>query len=172
MIPTLTNSKCYKYLGYWINVDLDWSYQRKISQEKFIRDLDKIKRLRISAEQKTYVVNMTINSEIGYIMRLVPFSKSTISSFEKRINSTFRRQIGGNRSYNGKFFSLSLLNNGLNSTPLSWINKAQKIGTIIEYGLNNEKNSYEYISSSYRMMTFKRKDGDLQSFLNNKKIYH
>lgn len=39
-LPFLPKNKCYKHLGVYINLDLDWSHQVTVSVNKFTRCID------------------------------------------------------------------------------------------------------------------------------------
>ena len=82
-IPWAEPHESYKYLGIYINLNLDWKQQIKISSYKYLRHIAYLHKRCFNASQTAEILNLVVFPAITYRMCVVIFPKELIKKWDQ-----------------------------------------------------------------------------------------
>jgi ribonuclease HI len=93
-VKMLDQGASYKYLGIWVNLNLDWRKQTEECEKKLKNSLTLISFKKMSVDQKISLVNITIHTSIGYRMNVVPFAAGWLQEMDKIVVERMAKIMG------------------------------------------------------------------------------
>ena len=121
----LGSSKSYRYLGFWLNLDLNWQDLKDHLQNQIRVILNLItSKFYLSPAQMIKLINATIHAVIGYRMQVILFPTEWINNIESMITTALFRST---KVYS---FSGPMWTTASNFIPLRYLNHSRLIGSL------------------------------------------
>jgi ribonuclease HI/exonuclease III len=133
-VETLEEHQSYRYLGIWVNLDLNWEKQIAALNAAVYRVLTAIRRKCITPDQKIHCINVLVNTKIAYAATVVPM-ESSIREWQKQIAQTVRGAIKIHNCPEQALYE-KRSKGGRGLINLSSLYDAIKVTTLLDYGLN------------------------------------
>jgi ribonuclease HI len=83
----------YKYLGIWLNLELDWTKQEKESVSTLTWLCSKLKYRRLPLHTKIYIINNVFAPSIAYRMNFAQYSRESLSRLQQIVNGTITTHL-------------------------------------------------------------------------------
>jgi Reverse transcriptase (RNA-dependent DNA polymerase) len=138
-VPWLKPSESYKYLGVYINLDLNWNKQILITDLGFIRHIAYLRRKCFTASQTAEILNLVVFPVITYRMCVVVFPDEYITKWDDMVRSLMAHKLHSNPQLACRHWYLQHKYGGYNLFKLKDL---QIINTVSNY-LNFAANSID-----------------------------
>ena len=144
----------YKYLGVYINLNLDWTKQHQVSNLTFIKHLAYLRRRCFTASQTVEILNLVVFPAITYRMCVVQFPKELLDKWDLMARCLISAKLHTGLHLGYKFWSLPLYYGGYN---LFLLKDLQLINTIAIF-LNFSANSSNIYTNVLSLANFGQSD--------------
>ena len=84
-IPFIKSSESYKYLGIYINLELDWTKQRSISWSILMRHISCLQNRCLSTKQITKILNTIVIPSFNYGLQFYSYPKKWAAKIERQL---------------------------------------------------------------------------------------
>ena len=84
-IPFISSNECYKYLGVYINLDLNWDRQKIILWSSFQKQINFLCNKCLNIKQVTKILNIIIIPALYYSLQFFNLSKIWAAKFERKL---------------------------------------------------------------------------------------
>jgi hypothetical protein len=142
-IETLNTNQSYKYLGIWLNINLDWNEHEQKLEQSINRVLTKIRNKAITPDQKIHCINVLINTKIAYSMPIVPL-EAKIIIWSKTIKNLVKKATENTQGTDEAIFG-EKNKGGRGLIQLEAVFSSIVATSFIDNGLNAPKDSYSRI---------------------------
>jgi exonuclease III len=134
-LQKLDPAASYKYLGFWINLELNWTKQQNECEKKLRGTLNVISLKAMSVDQKITLVNIVAHNSIGYRMNAVAFTNTWLEEMDRMIVARIARLAGvqSNKKNDNAIWALRGLN------KLVHLQTAIYVSTMVERVLNSNE---------------------------------
>lgn len=92
-------NESYKYLGFHINLELNWKHERQAAEQKYETSLRHIQAPNIAANTKIAYINTVTNKKLEWSMQLVEFPNKTLRALDKEARDTVRKAASAAPGY-------------------------------------------------------------------------
>jgi hypothetical protein len=93
-VKFISQDNSYKYLEFWINLDLNWHKQQNESEVKIRKMLDLISFKKMSIDQKITLINIVLHNSIEYRMNVIAFPNGWLEKMDNIIVSRILKLLG------------------------------------------------------------------------------
>jgi hypothetical protein len=80
----LLSNESYKYLGMWINIELQWSFYKEQTVKKYLTYLKKLDTKRVSPEIKINAINYLLLPILQYSMNVLRYDEKTLRMLDSK----------------------------------------------------------------------------------------
>jgi ribonuclease HI len=96
-IPVLEQGECYKYLGVWVNVQLNWEKQKQVLHQRVLARLKLLESLPATPSAKVEVINIFALSLLNYHMQMIQFPEKWLCDIQERACTAVKKGLLANR---------------------------------------------------------------------------
>src|ERR1700679_2928149 len=96
-LPFYKSKESYKYLGIWINLDLNWSDQTRISNAMYSKYLSYLYKKCFNASQTAEILNLVVFPSLTYRMNIIKFPAPTIKKWDKQARNLLAYKLRENQ---------------------------------------------------------------------------
>lgn len=132
-LKSIDKSKCYKYLGTMINLDLDWTKQLKHSEAAVTKLTRNIHRKAITTDQKIKCFNVLVNTKLAYQFNNIDFPDEWIKQVQSKITRTIHASIPISSKASQEFLWMRNRDGGRQLNNLQDIRSTCAIGSWYDY---------------------------------------
>jgi hypothetical protein len=135
-LPFFDTHESYKYLGVWINLDLDWTDQFNSSQGGLIRNLTYLRHKCFTPSQTAEIINIVVLPAITYRMNIVSYPKDLLTKWDKWVKNLMAYKLQQKTWFGCKHWYLPNYESGYNVFKLTDMQKIYLPTSYINYALN------------------------------------
>jgi len=134
----LKSDESYKYLGIYMNLNMNWERQQTITRTKFLRQLFFVEKKCFNATQTISIINKVIIPAIMYRMQVMIFDKKYLKELDDFIARCIQRKMRVSTRSSKKELYLKEDDMGWGLKSLQDIQTHTIITSLLDYGLNSE----------------------------------
>ena len=97
ILPYYKKNESYKYLGLWINLDLSWEEQTKISNFTYNKYISYLYKKCFNASQTVEILNLVVFPSITYRMNIMKYPDETIKKWDKQARNLLAYKLRVNQ---------------------------------------------------------------------------
>jgi len=91
--PTMLDSnESYKYLGFYFNLDLNWTRHENECKRKFVHLLSLVRKRKLPTDLKINIINKIIIPTLQYSMYAIRFNDDLLKYFNKQVTNLIKRE--------------------------------------------------------------------------------
>ena len=113
-LPFYKPNESYKYLGVWINLNLDWSEQIKISNFIYHKNIAYLFKRCFTASQTAEILNLVVFPAITYRMSIVNYDINYLKKWDKMARNLLSYKLKEKQFWGCKHWYLPKYNYGYN----------------------------------------------------------
>jgi len=96
-IPYMESSGSYKYLGVYINLDLNWTKQTTVTNYNYMKHIAYLRKKCFTASQTAEILNLVVFPAITYRMGVVIFPDEYIAKWDKSARNLMSYKLHANQ---------------------------------------------------------------------------
>ena len=100
-IPFLRREESYKYLGIWLNIEMNLKKQRDICKKYADKILKYLDRRMLTSNQKVHLINSLVNPCLAYQMQVVRFKDCFLEKINKESRKVIKKKHESTCIWNG-----------------------------------------------------------------------
>ncbi|HYJ01232.1 MAG TPA: reverse transcriptase family protein, partial [Nitrososphaeraceae archaeon] len=97
-VPFYESSESYKYLGLWINLDLNWKKQEQISNFTLNKSLAFLYKKCFNATQTIEILNLVVFPAITYRMNFMYYNEAMLKQWDKQVKNLVGYKLRENQN--------------------------------------------------------------------------
>jgi len=138
-VPKLEPNQSYKYLGYWININLDWTLHIQNACRKYRRSVGRIISLPVPLDQRIQCINLVAIAGLKYYMSLVHFEDTVINELDVFTRKQVRRNLGDLTEVSNDMIYMARDDGGRELWCIKDEQHTTLLNTLLNYVFNNEE---------------------------------
>jgi hypothetical protein len=135
-LPYYESDESYKYLGLWINLDLDWEKQTRISNAMYSKYICYLYKKCFTASQTAEILNLVVFPAITYRMNLINYPGKTIQKWDQKARSLMAYKLHESQFIGCKQWYLTNNQYGYNLFKLADLQKICLPANFLSYSAN------------------------------------
>ena len=135
-LPFYVSSESYKYLGLWINLDLNWGQQTSISNAMYNKYISYLYKKCFNASQTVEILNLVVFPAITYRMNMIKFPDDHIKKWDKQARNLMAYKLRENQYIGSNHWYLPNSQYGYNLFKLMDLQKICLVANYLNYAAN------------------------------------
>jgi len=138
-VMRLTPSQSYRYLGYHINLDLEWTTHFVEAKKKFKKRIAFVLMLNLSLTTKIDLINIIAIQGLAYYMSLVEFPTEELKDMEVYVKAQVKKRLDKQYSMNDGMLYASKEDGGRELWKVQDRQYTMLLNTLFHYVFNNSE---------------------------------
>ena len=135
-LPYYESWESYKYLGLWINLDLNWEKQTQITNGMYAKYLSSLYKKCFTASQTAEILNLVVFPSITYRMNLIKYDNKAVSKWDQKARNLMGHKLRENQNIGCKHWYLPNNQYGYNLFKLADLQKICLSANFLSYAAN------------------------------------
>lgn len=135
----LEQNESYRYLGYNINLNLDWNLQQKMITTNYLKGLANIGRRKMPTHYTIRFINSVLNPILQYSMNCIYFGKKPLLNLDTEVKKIAKHSIPEPTNAPNEILQMHRKNGGRGLTLPSSLQDPTMVRSILNQTLNKEQ---------------------------------
>jgi ribonuclease HI len=137
----LLSNESYKYLGMWVNIDLQWSFHKEQTVKKYLTYLHKLDIKRVSSEIKINAINYLLLPILQYSMNVVRYDEQILRMLDSKTLVAAKHAFNMHAGAKNEFIIKQKSDFGWALNMPSIVQAETLTNSLMNQTLNKQKNS-------------------------------